>query len=86
MRFAHFPTISSVLSNADDLRRQSRHVGGVPMENRPPMTRRDGASELPNLNEGCELPHAVQPRTPQARGRQSRCSITDLQLNSNDAA
>jgi hypothetical protein len=51
MRFAHFPTINSVLSNAADLRLQSHHVVGVPMENRPLMTRRDGASELPNLQE-----------------------------------
>jgi hypothetical protein len=48
MRFAHFTTINSVLSNAPELRLQSRHVVGVPMENRPPMTRRDGASEVPH--------------------------------------
>jgi hypothetical protein len=42
MRFAPFPTINSVLSNAAELRRQSRHVVGVRVENRPPMTRRDG--------------------------------------------
>jgi hypothetical protein len=66
--FAHFRTINSVVSNAADLRLQSHHVVGVPMENRPPMTRRDGASDLPNLNKGCEFPKGGQPRTPQARG------------------
>jgi hypothetical protein len=70
MRFAHFLTISSVSSNAAELRLQSLHVFGFTMENRPPMTRRDGASELPNLNEGCESPHGGTPRTPE--GRQSR--------------
>jgi hypothetical protein len=51
MRFAHFPTINSVLSNAAELRLQSRHVVGLPMEIRRVMTRRDGASELPHSNE-----------------------------------
>jgi hypothetical protein len=50
MRFAPFPTINSVSSNAAVLRVQ------FPMENRLQMTRRDGASYLPNLNEGCEKP------------------------------
>jgi hypothetical protein len=44
MRFASFPTINSVLSNSAELRRQSRHVFGVPMENRTAMKTRDGAS------------------------------------------
>jgi hypothetical protein len=52
MRFAHFPTINFVLSNAAELRLQSNHVVGVPVKNRTQMTRRDLASELPNLNEG----------------------------------
>jgi hypothetical protein len=68
MRFTHFPTINSVLSNAADLRQLSRHVVGVPMENRPPMTRRDVASVLPRSNEGCDSPQGGTPRTPQARG------------------
>jgi hypothetical protein len=51
MRFADFPTIYSALSNAAEHRRQSRHVFGVPMETRTSMTRRDGASELPQSNE-----------------------------------
>jgi hypothetical protein len=42
MRFAHFPTIISVLSIAPEIRLQSQHVVGVPTENRPPMTWRDG--------------------------------------------
>jgi hypothetical protein len=46
MRFAHFPAISSVLSNAPELRLHSRHVVGVPMDNRTPMTKRVGASEV----------------------------------------
>jgi hypothetical protein len=66
--FAPFPTINSVLSNATELRLQSHHVVGVPVENGPPMTRRDGASELPNLNEVCEPNHGGTPRTPQDRG------------------
>jgi hypothetical protein len=32
------------------------------------MTRRDGASELPNLNEWWETPQGGQIRPPQARG------------------
>jgi hypothetical protein len=51
-RFATLPTINSVLSNAGELRRQSSHVVVVPMEKRPSMTKRDGASELPLSNEG----------------------------------
>jgi hypothetical protein len=47
MQFALFPTINSVLSNVVELRRQSRHVVGFSLENRPSMKRRDGASELP---------------------------------------
>jgi hypothetical protein len=54
MLFADFPTINSVLSNAAELRLQSRHVFGIPMLNRPPMTERDVAPEHPNLNEVCE--------------------------------
>jgi hypothetical protein len=68
MRFALFPTIYSVLCNAGELRLQSHHVVGFPMENRPPMKRRDGASEIPILNEGGEKPQVGTPRTPQARG------------------
>jgi hypothetical protein len=56
MFFAPFPTINSDLSNAAVPRRQSRHVVGVPMAKRPPMTERDVAPEHSNLNEGCELP------------------------------
>jgi hypothetical protein len=48
LRFAHFPTINSVLSIAPELRLQSRHVVGLPMENRPTMTRRVGASDIPH--------------------------------------
>jgi pyruvate/2-oxoglutarate/acetoin dehydrogenase E1 component len=50
MRFAEFPTINSILSNAAELRRKSRHVFGVPMEDRTPMTTRRGASEFPHSN------------------------------------
>jgi hypothetical protein len=68
MRFAHIPTINTVLSNAAVLRLQSHHVVGFPTENRPLLTTRDGASELRNLNEWWEPPQGGQPRTPQARG------------------
>jgi hypothetical protein len=68
IRFAHFPTINTFLSNAAELRRQSRHVFGVPMEKRTTMTRRDVASELPLSNEGYEPPQGGTPRTPTARG------------------
>jgi hypothetical protein len=68
MRFALFPTINSVLSNAAVHRLQSHHVVGVPIVNRSLMARRDGASELPNLNEWCEPPKVCQHRMPQARG------------------
>jgi hypothetical protein len=44
MRFAKLTNINSVISYGADLRLQSDHVFGVPMENRPPMTRRDVAS------------------------------------------
>jgi hypothetical protein len=54
MRFANFPTINLIICNASELRLQSRHVVGVPIKNRPTMTRRDGASELPHSNEGCD--------------------------------
>jgi hypothetical protein len=68
IRFAPFPTINSVLSNAAELRLQTFNVVGLPMEKRPPMTESDVASEHPNLNEGCEPPQGVMTRTPQARG------------------
>jgi hypothetical protein len=54
MRFAPFPTINSIISNAAEIRLQSRHVVGVHMENRTTMTRRDWASELPLSNEACD--------------------------------
>jgi hypothetical protein len=85
MRFAPFPTINSVLSNAAELRLQSHQVVGVPKENRPLLTKRDGASELPNLNEWCEHPQDGQPRTPQSRVPAVARSKKDLQLKSNDA-
>jgi hypothetical protein len=67
MWFAHITAINSVLSNAADLRLQSHHVVGFPMENRSPMTTSDGEPVLPNLNEGCKQPQDSKPRTPQAR-------------------
>jgi hypothetical protein len=82
--FAQFPTINSVICNAAELRQQSRHVFGGPMENRIPMTTRDGASELPNLIEWCALPQGGQPRTPQARGPAVGEFKQDFQLKSND--
>jgi hypothetical protein len=68
MRFAQFPTINSDLCNAADLRLQSNQVVGVPMGNRPQMTRRDGASELLNLHEFCDHSQGGTTRTPTARG------------------
>jgi hypothetical protein len=68
MRFAPFPTINSVLSNAAELRRQSRHVFGFPMGNRLTMKWRDGASEIPHSNEGCDQSQGGTPRTPMDRG------------------
>jgi hypothetical protein len=38
------------------------------MGNRPPVTGRDGACELPNLNECFEQPQGGLPRTPQPKG------------------
>jgi hypothetical protein len=67
MRFADFPSLNSVLSNANELRRQSRQVFGVPMENRPKMTRSNVATEHPILNEWCEHSPGCTPRTPPAR-------------------
>jgi hypothetical protein len=81
MRFAPFPTLNSVCSNAAEHRRQSRHIVGVSMEKRCPMTEHDVASEHPNLNEGCEPPQSFTPRTPPAVAE----SKTDLHLNCNDS-
>jgi hypothetical protein len=67
MLFALFLIINSVLFNAAELRRLSRHVVGVPMEIRHPMTRREVASELPHSKEGCDPPHCGTPLTPPAR-------------------
>jgi hypothetical protein len=39
----------------------------VAMENRPPMTKSDVASLLPNSNEYCETPQGGKPRKRQAR-------------------
>jgi hypothetical protein len=86
MRFAIFPTINWVIPNASDVRIQSHHVVGGRMENRPTMTRRDGASEFPNLNEWFEQTQGGQTSTPQARGPAVAELKKDLQLNSNDAA
>jgi hypothetical protein len=56
------------------------------MENRPPITRSDWASELPNLNEGFEPPQGGMPRTLQARDPAVTELKTCLQLNSNNSA
>jgi hypothetical protein len=56
IRFAPFTTINFYLSNAGELRRQSRHVFGIPMENQTSMTTRDRASVLPHSNEDCDPP------------------------------
>jgi hypothetical protein len=68
MRFAPFPTINSILSNAAELRLKSRHVVGVHIENRPTMTMRDWATELPHSNEECDLFQGGTTRMPTARG------------------
>jgi hypothetical protein len=86
MRFAPFPTINSVLSNAAEHRLQSRHVFGAPMENRTAMTTREGASELPQSNEGCDPPQGGTLRTPPARGPAVAKFRADIHLNFNDAA
>jgi hypothetical protein len=84
MRFATLPTINSDLSNAAEPRRQSRHVFGVPMKKRPPMTERDVAPEHPDLNKLCEPPQGGTTRTPTARGPAVAEAKTDLHLNCND--
>jgi hypothetical protein len=86
MRCAHFLTINTFISNAAELRRHSRHVFGVPMDNRNMMTRPDVASELPQPNERCDPPQGATLRTPPARGTAVTEFKTDLHLNSNDAA
>jgi hypothetical protein len=70
MLFAHFHTTNSILSIAADLRLLSRHLVGVPKEKRPPMTMRDGASELPHSNEWCDHSQGCTPRRPTARRMQ----------------
>jgi hypothetical protein len=72
MRFVPFPTINSELSNAAVPRLQSRHVVGVTMEKRLPMTENDVAPEHPNLNEGCESPQGRMLSTQPSEGPQSR--------------
>jgi hypothetical protein len=84
--FAPFPTDNSVRSNAGELRRQSRHVVVFPMEKRPTMKRRDGASEFPHSNEGCQKISVGRFARPRPEGRQSQRSNMDLQLISNDIA
>jgi hypothetical protein len=85
MRFADFPSIYSALSNTAEHRRQSRHLFGVPMRNRTTMTRCDGASELPQSNEGCDPPQGRTLRNLPARGPSVAEIKTDLQLKYNDA-
>jgi hypothetical protein len=85
MRYARFPTINSLLSNASGLRLQSCHVVGLPMEKRSPMTDRDVASEHPNFDEECETPQGGTPRTPPSRGLAVAESKTNINLNCNDA-
>jgi hypothetical protein len=51
MRFAPFPTINLVLSNAGELRQQSIHVVWISMENRLSVKWCDVESDLPNSNE-----------------------------------
>jgi hypothetical protein len=70
MLFALFHTTNSILSIAADLRLLSRHVVGVPMDNRNPMTMRDGASELPHSIEWCDHSQGGTPRRPTARRKQ----------------
>jgi hypothetical protein len=68
MRFAPFPTINSVSSNATELRRLSRNVVGFPMENGLTMQMSEVASKPSNSNEECEQPQGCTPRKPPARG------------------
>jgi hypothetical protein len=68
MPIAPYPIKNSVLSNAGDLRRQSRNVVGFSMENRTTMTWRDGGPKFPHSNERCKLTQCGKPRTPPARG------------------
>jgi hypothetical protein len=72
MRFAPFPTINSVFSNAVELRLLSRKVFEFHMENRNTMTSRDVASELSNSNEEREPRQGGTARTPPAGGPESR--------------
>jgi hypothetical protein len=46
----------------------------------------DGASELPHLTNGANRLSVVSLARHRPEGRQSRCSLTVLQLNSNDLA
>jgi hypothetical protein len=85
MRFAHFSSTNSIRSNAAELRLQSRHVAGVPMENRPPMTRRDWASEIPHRTMDEIILRVVRLARQRPEGMQSQISKTVLQLNSNDS-
>jgi hypothetical protein len=86
MLFAPFPTINSISSNAAEPRLKSHHVVGFPMENRTTMTRRDGASELPYLNEGAKRLWVVRLARHRPEGQELRSSDTEHHLNYNDAA
>jgi hypothetical protein len=85
MGFAHFPTTNSILSIAAELRMHSRHVVGVPMDNRTPMTRPDGAPELLHSKEWCDQSRVVGLARQRPESRQTLISKTVLQLNSNDS-
>jgi hypothetical protein len=85
MRFAPFLNINSVLSNAAELRRKSRQVFEVPVENRTAMTTRDWESELLQSNEGFDPPQGVTLRTPPVRVPAVAMFKTDLHLNISDS-
>jgi hypothetical protein len=72
MRFAQFPTINSVLSNPGDLRRNPRHVVGFSMENRPPMTRREGRLNSRIQTNGANILSVVRPARHMNDGLKSR--------------
>jgi hypothetical protein len=84
--FAPSPTMNSNHSNASDLRLQSRHVLGLPKENKTTMTTGDGASDPLHSNEVCDPPQGGTLRTPPARRPACAKFKTDIHLNFNDAA
>jgi hypothetical protein len=86
MRFASFPNINSILSNAAALRLNKRHVVGIPMEQRPPVNGVTVSLSSRIRTKGPISLRVVRLARQQPEVRQSQISKSVLQLNSNDSS